>query len=410
MAANTYLAMEEKKGEMSPVGVRSQERSFSSYSNRSREGSDYHVDAAVQLRNDALISQEEADALYSDMIHDAQSFMEIPEDVWGSMMFCIVKDFPDLLHCRIAQENALRTSIVTMCYFLNMLLQGALLFWILKMVTMPAVREAQNLYREFRVKTFKVDGTYNPAAFEALPEADKAEMCQIALSSAFFVSAILFLWVAQCLSELRRIWRFTVHLARLPALPTGFRQVEMVAEVTKGTGHFKEEKLLFLCINRTTKVIVYCLVFIPQTLIAIILCTSGCIWLSSSLSFSDLILNSLALAFVVEVDELIFSSFLPPRLRNNLQIMNIAVPEDQSIDEAEREKREIFAAYRRSFVFIGLIVLTVFLAVRYQPVLPGYRWDVGQACETYNAAHLLPWCPPWRNDCFPKAKAVPREL
>jgi len=90
--------------------------------------------------------------------------------------------------------------------------------------------------------------------------------------------------------------------------------------------------------------------------------------------------------------------------------MNIAVPEDHSIDEAEREKREIFAAYRRSFVFIGLIVLTVFLAVRYQPVLPGYRWDVGQACEKYNAAHLLPWCPPWRNDCFPKAKAFPREL
>merc|ERR1712216_504821 len=144
------------------------------------------------------------------------------------------------------------------------------------------------------------------------------------------------------------------QLEGLPDLPAGFLPREMVAEAIHGEGHFQERKLLLICLNRTTKVCLYTLIFIPKTFIAILLCVSGCIWLTASLSFGDLILNSLALAFVVEVDELIFSVFLPPRLEKNLSDTVVACPKDSTKTDEERAKEEVRSSYSRSAVFLGL--------------------------------------------------------
>jgi len=136
--------------------------------------------------------------------------------------------------------------------------------------------------------------------------------------------AILFLFAAQCFRELRAINRRRRLLHSLPWLPNGREPADMVYEAEIGMGHFVERKLIFCCINRMTSVAVYGLILIPKFLIACGLAGLGCCWLASSASFGDLILNSLALVFVTDIDEILFNVFLPPRLEDNLSKLKIA--------------------------------------------------------------------------------------
>lgn len=356
----------------------------------------------VELEASCKLSPGEAQKIYKDMLHRATEHEEFSLDIWGAMFFVIVKDFPDLFNCETRFENLIRTVFVSVCYFLNIFLQLALLYWICSMVTLPQVRQAQDMYKDFHNGAFGKDGEFDSSRFNDLPTDWQGEICQIVLSSTLFLSSILFLWVAQCFSELRTIWRRVRQMRRLPDLPKGFKPKEMVAEVIQGEGHFKERKMLFICIDRCTQLSLYMLIFIPKIFIASLLCCAGCVWLTASLSFGDLILNSLALAFVVEVDELIFSVFLPPRLEKNLKETMLAIPVDTSLSEEEIEKADVKNAYTRSAVFLALVFGFVVVFVFTQPVLPGYDWDVAHACEAFNAEHLIPHCYPWSSECFPK--------
>lgn len=387
---------------MIPGFLPKEEATATQVSDQQSDSSTPRCEGRVELTKNARISQEEAQRNYDAMLKRATDLRDLPLDVWGAMFFVIIKDFPDVLTGDIRHENALRTIFVMICYGLNIFLQVMLLWWICTMVTLPAVRQAQTIYRDFHQDAFRSDGSYDLNLFQALPFATKEEVCEIVLSRGAFLCAILFLWVAQCFDELRQVTRRVRLLSNLPPLPEELLAKEMVAEAKYGSGIFEERKLLLICLNRITKVFLAAFIFIPKSFIATLLCVAGCVWLTASLSFGDLILNSLALAFVVKVDELIFGVFLPARLATNLSDTNIALPVDESKSEEERDRADMQGAYRRSVIFLILVTGSVAVFMVFQPVLPGYQWDVGAACAAFNSVDLVPWCLPWNSTCFPK--------
>merc|ERR1719324_1240742 len=99
------------------------------------------------------------------------------------------------------------------------------------MVTLPAVRSAQRMYKAYHGGAFTEDGQFDPVLFNEIDFPSRKAMCQIVISKQFFLCSILFLWVAQCFSELRTVVRRVRVLKRLPELPKGFKAREMVAEV-----------------------------------------------------------------------------------------------------------------------------------------------------------------------------------
>merc|ERR1711924_558628 len=122
-------------------------------------------------------------------------------------------------------------------------------------------------------------------------------------------------------------------------------------------------------------------IIVPKILVAAGLCLMGYTWLVATDFLPDLILNSLALAFVVQIDELIFSVFLPARMESDLERTRFALPaDDVDMNDPESgqafEQRTVIKEYRRTACFMTFVLLFVPLFLKYQPVIPGYEWDL----------------------------------
>merc|ERR1719311_236936 len=113
--------------------------------------------------------------------------------------------------------------------------------------------------------------------------------------------------------ELKSIIRQIKAIQGLPRLPTGIHAHDMVNEGDE------EDKLVAL--NCMTRFFIWMLMLLPKLIIIAALFMEGCIWLAATESFADLILNSLALTFVLDIDSVIFTCFLPERMAKNLARM-----------------------------------------------------------------------------------------
>lgn len=88
-------------------------------------------------------------------------------------------------------------------------------------------------------------------------------------------------------------------------------------------------------------------------------------------SFSDLILNGLALAFIVEIKEMLYDDLLPSLFKNETEVIRVR-------REDFKQTWDIllipvfWAAAAAFWVWIYMFHL--------QAVLPDYRWDVKGPC------------------------------
>merc|ERR1740130_1109111 len=95
----------------------------------------------------------------------------------------------------------------------------------------------------------------------------------------------------------------------LPKLPVGESVAEMIHErECDGEEHFD-----IVALTPGARCSLYVLAIIPKLLIAMFLFWIGMRWLTSTDSFGDLIMNALALEFVLNIDELFFNSFFPEK-------------------------------------------------------------------------------------------------
>lgn len=334
---------------------------------------------------------------YRNICLEANVSEDIPCDCWGALVFVIVKDLPDLRAGRAAREGKVRTAFCFIVFAINMAIQTVLLWYIWRLLTIPGMLQAQNLYRSFHEKGFS-SGELDIDRFNAMRE--KPNLCGMALSQGLFVRVILFLWVSTNVEELRDNANKSKGTWFLPSLPEGLDTRLMVRDLP----HLAEADNDFcvVCLNWKGKVGLFVLVFIPKFIIALLLTFTGCLWLMASENIGDLILNSLALAFVVKVDELIGRVFFPQKLQDHISNLALVLPceADEKDADARMEKRttEFFEAGMVLFTTIALVEIIF----RFQPVIPNYAGDVGDACISFIDTQV-PWCLPGQKECFPTA-------
>lgn len=346
----------------------------------------------------ALVENTERDCPeYKNIVDSANVQEDIPNDCWGALVFVIVNDFPDLRAGRAVLEGKVRVAFCFFLFLLNMFIQGVLLWFIGKLLMLPDILGAQNLYKSFHQIAFE-HGVVNPDLFAGMSEGEKTHLCGMALSQGLFVRVILFLWVSTNVQELRDNFMKTVGCVSLPALPEGTDTRLMVRDLPATDA----SEFCVICLNMKGKVGLLLLVFIPKFIIAILLAFSGSLWLLSAESIGDLILNSLALAFVTKVDELIAAVFAPTRLQQDLAALCLMLPADpDDKDEDKLTVKIVWEFFQCTVVVVATFVL-VEVMFRYQPVLPNYGYDVAGPCQAYLATQV-PWCFPWQHDCFPTA-------
>jgi len=299
-------------------------------------------------------------------------------------------------------EKLMRLSFGMTCAVLNFVLQFSFLYWIGKWVVVPAVSDVQKDYRRYHAEMFDEDGQMlEMDHFMEWPLRER--MCNLVLTDFKFTFAVLFLWVGNCLIDIRRSQRLCRGIMSLPRLPRETSITEMVVE--EGTGDGEEH--LLVCISGFFRALIIAVIVVPKYGIAILLSIFGCTWLTATESFSDLILNSLALVFVVDIDEIIYEAFIPEALKHSMSCFKIATPEHKGEEEDHAAKKlaSVRAAYMRSWQTLLFDFLIVYVFMKFQWVLPHYKWDIRDRCAaaaTMEVGQAL--CQPWEADCFPVSR------
>lgn len=275
-------------------------------------------------------------------------------------------------------------------------------FWLGHLVLLPEIRSVQITYETYHLASFNLTThEFNKTGFDSLGD-QRDEVCQLALAKEFFLCANIFLWTTKCISEFRLIERRWKAVARLPRLPEALDYTCMVRKECDEAGeNWNEYRVAIICLTRPIRFLLYGLVLIPRILITLYLLFLGCMYLTATESFTDLILNSLVMAFVYDIDEMVLECFLPLRLAkhllNNVMIMT---PGSKSRKGTTDQFKSIEITYGKSMVTLLVSIVFLVVFINFQPVLPGYKWDVGARCEEFMSTSRTIPCAPWELNCF----------
>lgn len=209
----------------------------------------------------------------------------------------------------------------------------------------------------------------------------KAELCQIAMTNRLFYYLILFLWAMSMMQEFRTSERFFRDIASLPPCRDGRAMIE----------EGKESGRSVVALTTFTRWALYLLVCVPKFLISGYLWWCGAEWLSATTCFQDLVLNTVAMTFVTQIDELLYLALLPNSYQKQVAGVNFLVWEHP---DPEKNKRSERRSYRRSATyFVVGTVFQVFLYSNYmQDVLPSEMLgEVKEHCHSY-LEQLVPIC------------------
>jgi len=194
----------------------------------------------------------------------------------------------------------------------------------------------------------------------------------------------------------------------------------------------EELQRYLVCLTPVTRFSIFVLVLLPRMTIILAVMLMGCVWLTATDRFDSLILNALALEFVVNVDNLLYTMFFPVSMHNQVENMKVAMPGATTFFSprssqvgAEMKKKGMpsdLPGICRSFSYLALVVSFVYCFQAFQPVIPGFQQDLMSACEPFVDAWSSPRygisrvqkifsCIMGQEDCFPYGKpAVPDAL
>jgi len=323
--------------------------------------------------------------LYDESTHD------LPESSYGAAMAMLVQAHD--------AEDWNVNAIAVVVYLVSLLSIAAEFFILITVksyLTAPAVVEARSVYAEYHREMFNGE-TFLASAWDTWER--KSEICQMPLSNITFCHVILAVWTACVMIDIKDTFFFAYLWGSLPASKQD--DDGMVA-------NFNEEDQQYVICKApwSLKAIVFLTIIIPKLVIACICWWLGCRWLVATLSYSDVILNSVALAFIMELDEMVFYCMIPYDTQDWIRLHCITRPtrltgshkylQDEQAAQLltggtaadgtnamTLRKQRVRNSSITMMLTIGLVLLLPAIYIRYQQAIPGYKFDVAARCESY---------------------------
>lgn len=329
---------------------------------------------------------------------------DIPEDMWGVFIMVLCRDAARLR----AGEPEVPYHKLRLCYgvfaqAVNLSLQLGILYFVKLYVVDPSQTTMQYNYYQYHRDVFYADGTLDNIEWKYW-RGPIQDLCESALGNTTFTFIILLVWMVMMVGEIRGSITLYHHIHNLDPRPRGVSLANMiwkkyVKETDKETGEEKltdeleQEYIVFM--DRTTKALIYVLVIIPKLFVSLLLTYMGCVWFAATESFGDLILNVLALEFVILIDENILASFFPKSMLDEIGMTKFAYPKKDDLTE-EQELQKTLSAYMYSALWVLASVSWVslyLLGPSVQQVLPGYKRDIIERCnDPRNTDRYHPMC------------------
>lgn len=277
---------------------------------------------------------------------------DIPEDIYGAAILAIIRESQRL----DSFMGVLRLTYPLVLLLLNLLSQGLILYFIFGQVVKPAVHMVQELMVDFHAHIYTTDGQFKEEVWDTWDR--KAEVCQLALSNSVFSYIILFLWTASNTVEFRAAERFHRSIAEMP----GTMGDELMIGEVEGSANI-------LRLNRSSRRMLVLFVVLPKGFFCLMLWYCGCEVLAATTSFQELVLNSVAMDFVTNVDEILYHALLPATYAKLVRDIDFTyyVPFDPK--RVERSEKQSFKRCIGWFIFTLLLVWVYMNYV--QDVLPG---------------------------------------
>lgn len=260
--------------------------------------------------------------------------------------------------------------------------------------TTPNTREMQEKYVSFeehmymgRVRSFpggfvRGEGALNRTQFHSLEDATsvaKGDVCQFPIAQPGLLFPVLLLWTLLILADIRS----TVTLySRLVVATPNIRHMRNALTRDHRILNMDHEALI-LGLTPLVKVAITGTTIVPRVALNLGMLYMGCHWLMGTTSHHQLVINSVALAFIGELKYLGWTA-VPRRLQletTGLHYMPI---------HAFEEPTWILNLDMFSMLFIAIVWVLLYIYVLQTP-LPYYMWDLGGVCEPYlnSAEHMI---------------------
>lgn len=327
---------------------------------------------------------------------DNHQYEEIEETAYSGAMATIIKDVQRISNnSKHPMERILRISFALLICVSLIAIQLYVLVTIKTFVTSPAVREIRNVYGVFQVTMYhghvkdsgygfplgiggKTGPYYDVTQFDKLSDDIKGSVCLIPFSQPAYLSMILFIWSLSVIGELKAClllmrWLYTIE------------STKDYSNTIEHTGHVE----VIVGMPMMMKGIVFCVVLLPRLLASILVFWLGCRWLSATLDFTEVLINAIALEFVIHLNSLLYEQLVSDRSKRELSDLRLDMRMQFATKEEKKPNVPQFVG-AAVWAFIAAVWIYLYLS-HLQMVIPGYQWDVRVPCRPWVSKRFNFW-------------------
>jgi len=315
-----------------------------------------------------------------------EEFGSLHEDTYGMGIAAIIKDSYWLtagsgsMGARIIQFFSAMLLVIFMIF-----MQAYLILELQTLVSSEAVTEARELYEKYEKAMYDDNHLWKNSAghfrgtggakgpyfhaenFDDLDADLKDAVCAIPFSQPIFFGAVLALWTLTVVSNIKDILDLLYRLCWIT--PT----VSTVKRMMKRNPEEKTTDVVGL--TCPIKMALVVLMGIPRILMNILLLWRGSRYLAATFNFGDLLLNSIALEFILLLKDPLYEVIISKR--NKMEVSNLRVKARRSLKQVSGTN------YIESWGWLLLSLTYVVLYIGLQQALPNYQWDVSNICKPY---------------------------
>jgi hypothetical protein len=213
-----------------------------------------------------------------------------------------------------------------------------------------------------------IDGFFDDANFNKFNEEDKDAICSIPMSFPIFVFSVVLLWSMTIWMHIRGILESSVRLVLgLQTTSWGTKTIIKIDRENDSAAAFSMTWML--------KVVIIVFVQLPRLAVHLVLLWLGSRWLFATKGYGNLLLNAVALEFILTLSSTFYATLVP--YRQKALVARTTIPTTPM--------------HGMLTVFTG--VACVFYAVWYvfyfEDVLPDFKWDLAKVCHSYLEVEYL---------------------
>jgi len=327
---------------------------------------------------------------------DLHEYEEVEQTAYTGAMAVIIKDAQRLYRKAGSKHSTERMSRILFALSILMglvFIQCYLLVTIKTFVTSPAVRSIRQAYGAYEETMYHghvkdsgfgfplgIGGPkgpyFDPTQFSKISNDMKGSICLIPFSQPAYLTIILFIWSLSIIGELKACANLCYWLKEIDTH-------EDMEEAMQN--NHKDDIDVVVGLPISFKCGLFFVVILPRLLTSLLIFWLGCRWLAATLDFTEVLINAVALEFVINLNSVLYEQLVTDRSKRELGRLRF------HMKATKGKPIDILSAVGALSWAIFAAVWIYFYICHLQLVLPGYQWDVRGPCAPWVAERFNFW-------------------